>query len=51
MSQFDKYGNAVKRFRGEGGPHGEMEPPFILKARPGKGPGAPLKVPQEVDWN
>jgi hypothetical protein len=36
----------VKRFRGEGGPHGGQEPPFVLEPKPGKGPGSPPTVPR-----
>jgi len=34
------------RFRGEGKPHGGVEPPFILERAPGKGPGATPSVPR-----
>lgn len=37
---------AERRFRGEGGPHGGVEPPFILERAPGKGPGARPVVPR-----
>jgi len=43
---YDAAGNPVKRFRGEGKPHGGTEPPFILEPKPGKGPGSPPKVPR-----
>jgi hypothetical protein len=29
-----------------GNPHGGEELPFVLEAKAGKGPGAPLKVPR-----
>jgi hypothetical protein len=45
-TEFDAAGNPVKRFRGEGGPHGGMDPPFILEPKPGKGPGSTPKVPR-----
>jgi RHS repeat-associated protein len=45
-TEFDATGNPVKRFRGEGKPHGGKEPPFILEPKAGKGPGAPPKVPR-----
>jgi hypothetical protein len=45
-TEFDGAGNAVKRFRGTGKPHGGQEPPFVLEPKPGKGPGAPPKVPR-----
>jgi RHS repeat-associated protein len=45
-TEFDANGNPVKRFRGEGKPHGGQEPPFILVPRPGKGPGSPPVVPR-----
>ena len=43
-TEFDAAGNAVKRFRAEGKPHGQVSPPLILEPKPNKGPGAPLKV-------
>lgn len=46
-TEFDAAGNPVKRFRGQGKPHGGTDPPFILESKPGKGPGAPLKVPRK----
>jgi len=46
-TEFDAAGNPVKRFRGQGKPHGGTEPPFILEPKPGKGPGAPPKVPRQ----
>ena len=46
-TEFDATGNPVKRFRGQGKPHGGTEPPFILEPKPGKGPGAPPKVPRQ----
>lgn len=46
-TEFDSAGNPVKRFRGEGKPHGGTEPPFILEPTPGKGPGSPPKVPRQ----
>lgn len=46
-TEFDKDGNAVKRFRRDGKPHGGMNPPFILEPKPGKGPGAVPKVPRQ----
>jgi len=46
-TEFDAAGNTVKRFRGQGKPHGGTEPPFILEPKPGKGPGAPPKVPRQ----
>ena len=50
-TEFDAAGNAVKRFRGTGKPHGGKSPPFILEKKLGKGPGAPLKVPREpLPW-
>jgi hypothetical protein len=42
--EYDAYGNPVKRFRGEGKPHGGVEPPLVLVPKPGKGPGSPPKV-------
>ena len=45
-TEFDAAGNPVKRFRGEGGPHGGQEPPCVLEPKPGKGPGTPPKVPR-----
>ena len=39
-TDFDALGRPTKRFRGEGRPHGEAQPPFILEPRSGKGPGA-----------
>ncbi len=45
-TEFDGAGNPVKRFRGEGKPHGGTEPPFILEPKAGKGPGSPPKVPR-----
>gem|GEM_PF-3203187 len=45
-TSFDAHGNPVIRFRGSGRPHGGIEPPHILQPKPGKGPGAPLKVPR-----
>ena len=41
-TEFDDAGNPVKRFRGEGSPHGGVHPPLVLEPKPGKGPGAPL---------
>ena len=35
-----------KRFRGEGGPHGNVDPPFVLERKPGKGPGSTPVVPR-----
>lgn len=46
-TEFDKSGNPVKRFRGQGIPHGGMEPPFVLEPKLGKGPGSPPKVPRQ----
>ena len=45
--------NARKRYRGQGGEHGGVPPPFILERRPGKGPGStPVKPrparPEEI---
>jgi hypothetical protein len=42
-----------KRYRGQGGEHGRVPPPFILERRPGKGPGStPVKPrparPEEI---
>ena len=37
---------AVQRFRGEGGPHGGMNPPFILDPEPGSGLGSTPVVPR-----
>lgn len=45
--EYDEAGRAIKRFRGEGRPHGGMEPPIILEPKPGKGPGSPPKVPRK----
>jgi hypothetical protein len=45
-TEFDAAGNPVKRFRGEGKPHGGVDPPFVLEPKPGKGPGSPPKVPR-----
>jgi hypothetical protein len=45
-TEFDGAGNPVKRFRGEGKPHGGTEPPFILEPKADKGPGSPPKVPR-----
>ncbi|HYV44007.1 MAG TPA: polymorphic toxin type 24 domain-containing protein [Myxococcaceae bacterium] len=45
-TELDSAGNPVKRFRGEGKPHGGVEPPFVLEPKPGKGPGSPPKVPR-----
>jgi hypothetical protein len=45
-TEFDAAGNPVKRFRGEGMPHGGAEPPFVLEPKRGKGPGSPPKVPR-----
>ena len=39
-TEFDALGRPTRRFRGEGRPHGEADPPFILEPRAGKGPGA-----------
>ena len=44
---YDGNGNPVKRFRGEGKPHGGVEPPLVLEPKPGKGPGSPPKVPRK----
>jgi RHS repeat-associated protein len=41
-TEFDAAGNAIRRFRGTGKPHGGVDPPLILEPAPGKGPGAPL---------
>jgi len=46
-TEFDAAGNPVKRFRGEGGPHGGLDPPLILEPKAGKGPGAVPKVPRK----
>jgi RHS repeat-associated protein len=40
-TEFDAAGNPVKRFRGEGKPHGGVDPPLVLEPKPGKGPGSP----------
>ncbi len=40
-TEFDATGNPVKRFRGEGGSHGGVDPPLVLEPKPGKGPGSP----------
>ena len=40
-TEFDGAGNPVKRFRGEGKPHGGVDPPLVLEPKPGKGPGSP----------
>lgn len=40
---FDKQGRARKRFRGEGGPHGGVNPPIKYRRERGKGRNAPLK--------
>lgn len=37
---------AEMRFRGEGGPHGGVEPPFVLERAPDKGPGSKPVVPR-----
>ena len=42
----DAAGNPVKRFRGEGKPHGGKDPPLVLEPKPGKGPGSQPKVPR-----
>ena len=42
-TEFDAAGKPVKRFRGEGGPHGPVDPPLVLEPKPGKGPGSPPK--------
>jgi RHS repeat-associated protein len=44
---FDVDGNATKRFRGSGRPHGGVEPPLILEPKAGKGPGSRPKVPRK----
>ena len=44
---YDATGNPVKRFRGEGRPHGDVEPPLVLEPKLGKGPGSPPKVPRK----
>jgi hypothetical protein len=41
-TEFDAAGNPVKRFRGEGKPHGGIEPPLVLERAPGKNPPSPL---------
>jgi hypothetical protein len=46
-TEFDKNGNPVKRFRGDGRPHGGVPPPLVLEPKPGKGPGSPPKVPRK----
>lgn len=48
-TEFDAYGNPVRRFRGTGGEHGGMKPPLVLRAKPGKGPGSRLKVPYKPE--
>ena len=45
-TEFNAAGNPVKRFRGEGKPHGGVDPPLVLEPKPGKGPGSPPKVPR-----
>lgn len=41
---FDGSGNAIKRFRNSGKPHGGVEPPLVYQKKPGeRGANAPLK--------
>ena len=44
--EYDAADDAVKRFRGEGRPHGGQPPPLILEPRPGQGAHAKPKVPR-----
>ncbi|TWB08265.1 RHS repeat-associated protein [Nitrospirillum amazonense] len=44
----DKY-VPEKRYRGNGKPHGGVEPPLVLEREEGKGPGAPVKVPRSAN--
>jgi len=39
---FDGSGNATKRFRNSGKPHGGVEAPLVYEQKPGKGSNAPL---------
>ncbi|NND60926.1 MAG: RHS repeat-associated core domain-containing protein [Gammaproteobacteria bacterium] len=43
-----KFG-AEKRYRGEGKPHGGVEPPTVYDRPPGKGPGARPNVPRPAE--
>lgn len=45
-TEYDKDGNPVKRYRGEGKPHGGVDPPVVVEPKPGKGPGAKPIVPR-----
>ena len=45
-TEYDADGNPVKRYRGEGKPHGGVKPPLVVEPKPGKGPGSKPIVPR-----